>query len=367
MKKYTNIFLILFVFAFYSIAKAQNTQEVVQNEPTAKENIAYKWAKMALLATANDTEKFKPRPTITSRYLGLSFIAIFDAWSRYDNKAIPVYLNKVDRQAPVDRTLNNKEIAVSYAAYRALSKYFYSDKKLFYDFMIELGLDPDNFSLDPNTPEGIGNLAATAVFEARKNDGSNQDGEEVGSNGKAYFDYIKYTAINSADDNTDINHWQPKYFSDGKGGQYLPECLTPFWGKVKPVSLKSASQFRPIPPPLVGSEKLKKEVEEVIKLQENLTNEQKALVEFMRDGPMSVQQAGHWLTLAQEVSVRDNHTLDEDVKMYFLCEITAMDCFIACWDSKLFYDYARPYALVHHYYKDITIKRGADQEKELLR
>ena len=89
MKKYTNIFLILFVFAFYSIAKAQNTQEVVQNEPTAKENIAYKWAKMALLATANDTEKFKPRPTITSRYLGLSFIAIFDSWSRYDDMAIP--------------------------------------------------------------------------------------------------------------------------------------------------------------------------------------------------------------------------------------------------------------------------------------
>jgi hypothetical protein len=366
MKKYTNIFLILFVFAFYSIAKAQNTQGVAQNEPTAKENIAYKWAKMALLATANDTEKFKPRPTITSRYLGLSFIAIFDAWSRYDNKAIPVYLNKVDRQAPVDRTLNNKEIAVSYAAYRALSKYFYSDKKIFYDFMIELGLDPDNFSLDPNTPEGIGNLAATAVFEARKNDGSNQDGEEVGSNGKAYFDYIKYTAINSADDNTDINHWQPKYFSDGKGGQYLPECLTPFWGKVKPVSLKSASQFRPIPPPLVGSEKLKKEVEEVIKLQENLTNEQKALVEFMRDGPMSVQQAGHWLTLAQEVSVRDNHTLDEDVRMYFLCEITAMDCFIACWDSKLFYDYARPYALVHHYYKNIIIKAWGGPGKGIV-
>jgi hypothetical protein len=42
--------------------------------------------------------------------------------------------------------------------------------------------------------------------------------------------------------------------------------------------------------------------------------------------------------------------------MYFLNQVTAMDCFIACWDSKMFYDYARPYALVHYYFKDKTIK-----------
>jgi hypothetical protein len=107
---------------------------------------------------------------------------------------------------------------------------------------------------------------------------------------------------------------------------------------------------------MYGSEQLKKEVQEVVDLQANLSDEDKALVEFMRDGPQSVQQAGHWLKFAQDVSRRDNHTLDLDVKMYFLTEITAMDAFIASWDSKMFYDYARPYALVHEYYKDQTIK-----------
>lgn len=101
---------------------------------------------------------------------------------------------------------------------------------------------------------------------------------------------------------------------------------------------------------------MEEEVKEVIDLQANLTDEDKALVEFMRDGPQSVQQAGHWLKFAQDVSRRDNHTLDEDVKMYFLTEITAMDAFIASWDSKMFYDYARPYALVHDYYQDQIIK-----------
>jgi hypothetical protein len=327
-------------------------------EPKGEKNIAYKWAKVALIATANDTDKFRPRPTITSRYLGLVFVAIFDAWSRFDEKASPVYLN-AKRMPKAKCTLTNKEIAISYAAYRAMSEYYYSDRELFENFMKELGLNPQNESLDPKTPEGIGNLAAKAVIEARKGDGSNQYGEEENSNGKPYYNYVNYKPVNSVDENVDPNRWQPKYFSDGKGGEFAPSCLTPFWNKVKPVALKTGGQFRPGPPPMIGSEQLKKEVEEVVILQANLTNEQKALVEFMRDGPQSVQQAGHWLKFAQEVSIRDNHTLDQDVKMYFYNQVTAMDAFIACWDSKMFYDYARPYALVHQYYENQTITAWA--------
>lgn len=342
------------------------SQKKAASEALGKDNVAYKWGKMAITATANNTDKFRPRPTVTSRILGLTFVAVFDAWSRYDENAIPVYLQNVSKRPVKEQTLKNKEIAISYAAYGALCEYYYSDKELFSAYMVELGYDPNNKSLDPKTPEGIGNLAAKAVITARKGDGSNEYGEEKGSNGVPFFNYVKYEPINSADEMLDINHWQPKYFSDGNGGQFAPKCLTPFWDKVKPVGLKSGSQFRPSPPPLIGSEQLKKEVEEVITLQANLTNEQKALVEFMRDGPKSVQQAGHWLKFAQDVSRRDNHTLDQDVKMYFLNQVTAMDCFIACWDSKMFYDYARPYALVHYYYKDKTIKAWGGPGKGIV-
>jgi len=351
--------------------KQQKAEKVQQNidgieQPKGINNVAYKWGAMALTAQANDTEKFKPRPTVTSRYLGLIFISVFDAWSRYDEKALPVYLEEVNRRPKSEHTLNNKEIAISYAAFGALNEYYYSDKVLFADFMKELGLDPLNTSLDPSTPEGIGNLAAKAVIEARKGDGSNQYGEEKGSNGEPYFNYVGYEPVNSADQNVDPNRWQPKYFSDGKGGQYAPGCLTPFWDKVKPVALKSADQFRPGPPPLIGSEQLKREVEEVIELQVNLTDYQKALVEFMRDGPQSVQQAGHWLKFAQDVSRRDNHILDEDVKMYFYNQVVAMDAFIASWDSKMFYDYARPYALVHQYYDEQKIKAWGGEGKGMI-
>lgn len=361
-------FVLILSVAVFVIACGQSAMNEKQTseEPKGVDNIAYKWGEMALMGTAYDTERFKPRPTITSRYLGLIFVAIFDAWSRYDEKAMPVYLDGVERRPDSERTLENKEKAISYAALRAMNEYYYSDKEEWNAFMKELGYDPMNESMDPSTPEGIGNLAAKAVIEARKGDGSNQYGEEEGSNGEPYFNYVGYEPVNNADTNVDINRWQPKYFDDGKGGKYAPGCLTPFWDKVEPIALKSGDQFRPGPPPMVGSEQLKKEVAEVVELQANLTDEDKALVEFMRDGPQSVQQAGHWLKFAQDVSRRDNHTLDEDVKMYFYNQVVAMDAFIASWDSKMFYDYARPYALVHEYYSGQEIKCWGGEGKGMM-
>ncbi len=337
-----NPFALLFL-AFLALGCKQEKKtdaakaEMAMAEPTGADNVAYKWGEMALTATANDTDRFSPRPTITSRYLGLIFVADFDT---------PQHICD--------------------AAYRAMNEYYYTDSLLFADFMRELGLDPDNDSMDPSTPEGIGNLAAQAVIEARKGDGANQYGEEEGSNGEPYFNYVGYEPVNSADTNVDPNRWQPKYFADGEGGKFAPGCLTPFWDKVQPVALKSADQFRPGPPPMIGSEQLEKEVQEVIEMQAALTDEQKALVEFMRDGPQSVQQAGHWLKFAQDVSRRDQHTLDQDVKMYFYNQVVAMDAFIASWDSKMFYDYARPYALVHEYYEGQIIKAWGGEGKGMM-
>ncbi len=357
--------LLAIIFGFRKFVHSNSSESITYGEPLGKDNVAYKWGAMALEATALDTDRFKPRPTITSRYLGLIFVAVFDAWSRYDADAVPVYLSGVERRPNADQILANKEKAISYAAYRAMTEYYFSDSMLYRDLMKDLGYDPDNRSLDPNTPEGIGNLAAKAVIEARHNDGSNQYGEES-SDGTPYADYVNYSPVNSPDENVDPNRWQPKYFSDGKGGKFAPGCLTPYWDKVKPVALQSGDQFRPGPPPMIGSEQLEAEVQEVIDLQAGLTDEERALVEFMRDGPSSVQQAGHWLIFAQSVSRRDNHDLDTDVKMYFYNQVVAMDAFIAAWDSKMYYDFARPYALVHKYYEDQVIKAWGGPEQGMM-
>jgi len=355
MKLPAYIFLILSLFQCCTNS-GRDAREVDTAEPSGKDNMAYKWGKISLECTANDTENFKPRPTVTSRILALIWVSVFDAWSRYDTKATPLFLTSVDRRPSTDHTLRNKEIAISYAAYRAMLRYYFSDSLLLRKKMIEFGLDPDDTSEDPTTAVGIGNLAARMVIEKHLHDGANQMGDMPNSQGIAYGDYTGYLPLNSADEMKNVSRWQPKYFSDGKGGKFAPGCLTPHWGKVIPIALDSASQFRSPPPPKIGSKELIEEVEEVVALQSNLTNEQKALVEFMRDGPKSVQQAGHWFIFAQNVSVRDRHTLDDDVKLYFLVEVAAMDAFIAAWDTKMYYDFARPYALVHEYFGDKPIK-----------
>src|SRR4051812_15419335 len=135
---------------------------------------------------------------------------------------------------------------------------------------------------------------------------------------------------------------------------------------MNPIKLKFPKPFPPAPPPSNCLTELNQKKKRVVSLQANLTNEQKALVEFMRDGPKSVQQAGHWLIFAQDVSKRDNHTLDQDVKMYFVVEAAAMDGFIACWDTKMHYDFARPYTLVHYYFKNKTIKGWGGPQKGMI-
>src|SRR5690242_11109731 len=91
-------FISLFICAIPVMVNGQHAAQ-----PRGKNNLAYKWGDIAMNCTADDTEKFKPRPTVTSRYLGLIWTAIFDAWSRYDEKAIPVYLKDVARRPSSER------------------------------------------------------------------------------------------------------------------------------------------------------------------------------------------------------------------------------------------------------------------------
>ena len=51
--------------------------------------------------------------------------------------------------------------------------------------MRKLGYDPNRYLDQPvTTPEGIGNVAAATVLAFRRHDGSNQFGDEAGSDGK---------------------------------------------------------------------------------------------------------------------------------------------------------------------------------------
>jgi hypothetical protein len=326
---------------------------------------AYEWLDIAHEATAREHERNGPRPTIGSRMFAIIVTSMYDAWAAYDDKAVGTRLGSSLRRPPAERTEANKRKAIAYATFRSLLYLFPEDEQWLSAQMRQYGFDPADKSTDLSTPQGIGNVAAAAVIEFRRRDGSNHHGDEVGSNGKPYSDYTFYKPVNTADKIVDPDCWQPIPFDNGRGdgGKVTPGFLTPHWYRVTTFALKSSDQFRPGPPPKVGSEQLKKEVEEVLAMNGGLTLEQKAIVEFMRDGPRSTGQSGHWLRFAQAVSVRDKYDVDRDVKLFFAVGNVAMDAFIAAWEAKRYYDSSRPWTLVRHYYAGKDVRGWAGPGK----
>ena len=338
--------------------------------PGFKPTVAYHWLEVALEATAREVDRVGARPTIISRTLAIAMTAMYDAWAAYDDKAARA--GPALRRPRRERTRRNQEIAIAYATYRALLDVYPEDKQWLQQQMRAAGFDPHLTTTNLAKPQGVGNFSAMAICHVRHTDGANQLGNEIGCNGTPYSDYTFYAPINQPTKVINPDRWQALPFADGKGGYFHPGFLTPHWYRVKPFALDRADQFRPGPPPLVGSQELKEQVDEVIHFNSTLTPQQKAIVEFMRDGPRSTGQSGHWLRFAQDVSRRDNYDLDQDVKLFFAVANVAMDAFIAAWDAKRCYDSSRPWTLVRHYYagKEITgwlgPNKGANKIKSEL-
>ncbi|HEX2474301.1 MAG TPA: vanadium-dependent haloperoxidase [Lacipirellulaceae bacterium] len=327
-----------------------------QPAPDFKPTAVYRWVEILLEASGRDSDRNKPRPPILSRTMAIVITAMYDAWAAYDDKAVGTRLGGKLRRPAAERTEANKEKAIAYAAYRALLYVYPEQVEWTRERFRKEGFDPDNDSTDPKTPEGVGNAAAHALIKFRRNDGSNQDGSMKGGDGTPYSDYTGYKPKNTADHFTDKTAWCPIPFSDAKGGWYSPGFLHPQCYKVTPFVLESTDQFRPGPPPQYGSEQLEREVEEVMQVNANLTLEQKAVVEFMREGPRSTGQSGHWLQFAQDVSRRDHHDLDQDMKLFFSVANVVFDSFMACWEAKRYYDTGRPYWWVRLYHKGETVE-----------
>ena len=352
MKKVQLYFILLFIFAI-SLPASVKAQTIT---PTAPKSAAYEWLEVALEATAREHDRMGARPTVGSRMLMIITTAMYDAWAAYDEKAVGTRLGGKLRRPKSEHTEANKRIAIAFATYRAMLDQFPEDKAWLDEQMIKRGYDPNDTTTDVTKPQGIANVSTAALLEYRHRDGANQLGDELGSNGKPYSDYTFYRPVNPWNKIIDPDCWQPIEFTMLDGKKATPGFLTPHWYRVKPVALERSDMFRPGPPPKVNSEQMKKEVDEVLMFNGNLNLEQKAIVEFMRDGPRSTGQSGHWLKFAQAVSMRDKNDVDKDVKMYFAVAAVVFDAFIACWETKRFYDSARPWTLIRHYYKGQKVR-----------
>lgn len=311
----------------------------------AASSVAIDWDNAALQAIRNT----KPGPPMVARALAIAHTGMFDAWTAYDPVAVGTRLGGTLRRPVAERTEANKQKAISFAAYRALVDLFPSEKAFFDGLMTSSGYNPNDTTTDTTSPSGIGNVVAKTLLDFRHQDGANQLGDR--SSG-GYSDYTGYRPVNTPDAINDPNRWQPLRLPNGS----VQTFVAPHWQNVIPFALTSASQFRPGPPAQFGSAAYQTQAQEIVDLTANLTDRQKAIIEYWADGPASELPPGHWCLFTQAVSRRDSLTLDADVKLFFAVTNALFDASIVAWDAKRAYDSVRPITAVRFLFRNQFIQ-----------
>ena len=239
---------------------------------------------------------------------------------------------------------------------------------IFDRLMADLGFNSENTTQDIATAAGVGNVSAEALLAFRRQDGANQLNN--------YQDTTGYQPINANPDAMiDIARWTPEQIPIDDPDAPLEAFLTPQWGTVNPFSLESGEQLRPPnPQPFLLIEEgtvnleagtitlengevveISREIvgtiinpefiaqaEAVVDFSANLTDQQKIVAEFWEDGGGTAFPPGTWMTFGQFVSARNDHSLDQDAKLFFTLANGVFDAGVATWEAKVFYDYVRP-------------------------
>ncbi len=352
-------------------------------------SIVVQWNELALAAIRQDPS----RPTVITRSLFMVHTAMFDAWSAYDGTAEPVAMVDGMRRVESERTVENQTAAVAQAAYHTLVHLYPEFEKntgSFSHMLAVQGYEPDFEVNSPMLATDVGLFAAQSVIDSRKFDGANEDNDYVDMTS----DFLPepYTATNAPDRNLpgtagyDPTRWQPLRVPTGVAIDEFSNPVivlgdpitffdqtftTPHWGAVSPFALESGNQYRPPAPPLPGSEEpyidargnrgsndaiFQMQLDEVVVLSANLTDEHKVIAEYWADGPRSETPPGHWNALAHGISERDHHSLDQDIKFYFSLNCALFDAGIAAWEAKRHFDYVRPVSAIHHKYSGEMIE-----------
>jgi hypothetical protein len=327
-------------------------------------NVVVQWNNVALQGVRDS----KIGPPMVARALFIVHNCIYDAWAAYDQTAAGTVFGGSLRRPKSERTLANKNQAISFAAYRAAIDLFPRDKGLVFDaLMASLGYDINDNSTDPATPAGIGNLTCQAILAVRHNDGSNQLGNMTAS-GVAYADDTGYVPVNPAAmvplgpgydySSLNPNHWQPLTYFNGTT-TVTPSFVGAQWYKVTPFAMKSADEFLSFisrfGPAVYPSQTYLEQAQALVAISAGLTDTQKMIAEYWANGPHTELPPGHWDLFAQFVSARDQHTVDDDAKMFFALTAAIHDAGIAAWAAKSKFDSVRPVTAIPFLFHGQTI------------
>jgi len=148
-------------------------------------------------------------------------------------------------------------------------------------------------------------------------------------------------------------------------GRWIPTppmygtAVEPHWNEIRPMVMDSASQFKPVPPPVYDIKNKNSvfygSLMEVKTIGENLTDEQKHIADFWDDNPFKMNVAGHvmfatkkfsppghWMNIVGIGAKAAKADFNTTVAAYAETAIALFDAFISCWDEKFRSNYVRP-------------------------
>jgi hypothetical protein len=171
----------------------------------------------------------------------------------------------------------------------------------------------------------------------------------------------KFTVISD-----DPGRWQPTppSYMDG---------IEPHWNKIRPFVLKTADQFKPIPPPefsMVEGSQFHKELMEVYDIKQKMNkqaddSEELAIAQFWDCNPYvtvtrghlmfatkKITPGAHWMGITKIACIKDNVDFDRAVYAYTKTSIAIADGFISSFDEKYRSNLIRPETLINKFIDD---------------
>lgn len=143
------------------------------------------------------------------------------------------------------------------------------------------------------------------------------------------------------------------------------DALEPHWNKLRPLTLDSAAQFKPVPPPPFDSSKSSvfyKFAYETYKTVADSTPERIATAWYWDDNPIATTNAGHvnfvrkkvspnghWLWITMYTCRQQHADIYQAADAYVRVAMGVFDAIISCWDEKYRSNVIRPESYIGKY------------------
>ena len=163
----------------------------------------------------------------------------------------------------------------------------------------------------------------------------------------------------------------PRYTAHPEDGYWYPTppafmaAVEPYFKTVRPFTLDSCDQFKPVQPTAFSAVKGSSFYElaaAVYKEGKELSEDHRVIASFWDCNPFAVQNGGHlqyglkkispgahWLGISGIACAKANKSFEETVQIYTSVSIGLMDGFICCWDEKYRSNRIRPETAIRKY------------------